>query len=394
MNWLKVNGLSAFNVFLFFFVIYIARSLAVYYSSVEIKATFAASFIEWFGVLYGILLPLILVRVWEQLDEIDREFDREADVVRIFYEDLSFLQDNNDGVRKEIVYLLRSYVRHVTKRYHLEVKVPLEKRKYPDNYLHRIGFRSRNSAMELKTTSDSVRKIGDNILIEIRKQFHKLFNSDEMKTPDAEFVIKELFQKLNEIVDIRGDRISIASQRLFETLRNVALITSLMFLAPFYVVGYSEKTGVLDNLLILGLTLLVVFMYMIIEDFDEPFGGTWKIDDESWRLVRQEMVLGERQYQIESRNKVTNIINRQPRRHRQHRSGYLRRHNRMISIIHLKAYPIKQIKPLSEQKHDESKETEKDNSVKIARAKPLSSKQKRQQKTRLPSTQSPRRKQY
>lgn len=274
-SWSKLN-----YVYYFLAIIVLFRVMAIYLnlkgevSSAELSDTFASNFIEWFGVLYSILLPLILVRVWEQLDDIDREFDREADVLRIFFEDLSFFREKNKDIWGDLSKLLRDYVRHVTKKYKMEIK-------------------------EAKIE----RRIGDDILFSIRKKLNNLISADIMASKDTEFMVKELFNRLNEIVDIRGDRIGFASQRLFETFRVVALIASIMFIVPFYIVGFTVFTSLLDNILIVGVTLLVIFVYLIIEDFDEPFGGTWKIDDESWKLLRHDLILSEFKYRLEMRSR-------------------------------------------------------------------------------------------
>ena len=280
-------------VYFFIFAIVLTQIVVIYLNpagggnvpSAAVEETFASNFIEWFGVLYSILLPLILVRVWEQLDDIDREFDREADAVRIFYEDLSFLREDNETAEKKLSTLIRDYVRHVIRNYPFEVK-----------------------------ESNDVRRIGDNILIRIRKQFKELFSSNAMEDKKTEFLVKELFQRLNEIVDIRGDRIGFASQRLFDMFRIVALVVSIIFIIPFYVVGLTIHTTALDYLLLIGVTFLVIFVYLIIEDFDEPFGGTWKIDVDSWNLLREDIVDEERNRQLSSREKkdLSNTIHPSP----------------------------------------------------------------------------------
>ena len=94
---------------------------------------------------------------------------------------------------------------------------------------------------------------------------------------------------IRDIVEIRRDRIALASQRVFSSLRTVALVTSIIFVIPFYFVGFAPASSILDTVLILGVTFLVIFIYMIIEDLGEPFGGTWKITDESWHRLLKEM---------------------------------------------------------------------------------------------------------
>src|SRR5690349_12629334 len=54
---------------------------------------FSKDFVEWFGVFYGFLMPLLLVRAWEQLDRADREFDREADAIKMLLGDVLLLED-------------------------------------------------------------------------------------------------------------------------------------------------------------------------------------------------------------------------------------------------------------------------------------------------------------
>ncbi len=295
MNWLKSISKSVFYILLW---IFIAKELEIVlkFFHIEIASPnmadgnwFVSNFIEWFGVLYGILLPLILVRAWEQLDTIDREFDREADTVKILYEDLYYLSDLDGEFSKisnEITILLRTYVKHVIENYKNEIK---------------------------QSKNDS-RFIGDKIIEGIRKKFKELIHSDVKQIIVSEILIKELFERLNELVDNRGDRISHASQRLFENLRTVALITSIVFLIPFYFAGptYSSPTMgfpyfyLLDVALVLGVTFLVIYIYMIIEDLDEPFDGPKSISDESWQFLLEEMK--EDQEKVEQENQIREVL--------------------------------------------------------------------------------------
>ena len=224
---------------------------------------FISNFIEWFGVLYGILLPLILVRAWEQLDAIDREFDREADAARILYKDLQFLSTLPGKVGdmgRDITQLLHNYVFYVKNNYKFEIK----------------------------QSGDTVRVDGDKILEDLRVKFNGLLNPEIKQTSVSELLIGELFERLNDLTDSRGDRITLASQRLFENLRTIALFTSIVFLVPFYFAGLTSFY-LLDLILILSVTFLVIYIYMIIEDLDEPFEGVRKITDESWRHLLEEM---------------------------------------------------------------------------------------------------------
>ncbi|MEW6405970.1 MAG: hypothetical protein AB1649_29640, partial [Chloroflexota bacterium] len=197
----------------------------------------------------------------------DREFDREADTVKILYGDLLYLQAKGAKFSNEIIELLREYVLHVIINYPYETK------------------RSNDEAL----MANSDRITGDQILEQIREQYRILIRSNENWLKDSEPFIPEIMHRLNEIVDIRGDRISLSSQRLFESLRLVALITSIIFVLPFYFVAFTHPFALLDNVLVTVVILLVIFIYMIIEDLDEPFGGLWKISEDSWRRILAEM---------------------------------------------------------------------------------------------------------
>jgi len=124
-----------------------------------------------------------------------------------------------------------------------------------------------------------------------------------MGTKKSEFLIPELINRLNDIIDVRGDRIAFASQRLFESLLIVALIASIIFVLPFYFVSFFPGSGLLDNILTFSVTLLTMVIYLIIEDLDEPFGGIFKISDESWQRILKEMDSPQRKLELENLGK-------------------------------------------------------------------------------------------
>lgn len=271
----------------FLFVLIVGRLAMIYFvengeiPSAEITNSFAVNYIEWSGILYSIVVSSIIVKAWEMLDNIDREFDREASAIRLLYEDLQFLRGKNKLIGQKIAALLRLYVRHVIKNYKFELKDTKEERIY-----------------------------GDEVLINIRKQFRNLISPKERNGKPSEFFIEEILQRLNGIIDIRGNRIALASQRLFVTFQFLNIVTSILFIIPFYVLGFSIQTTHLDNILIVGVTLLVIFVYVMIKDFNEPFGDTWKIGDESWQLLRQHMICEERKRRLKKLSKKEKRVHR------------------------------------------------------------------------------------
>jgi hypothetical protein len=238
--------------------------------------TYLDQFIERFGVIYGILLPLILVRAWEQLDELDRVFDKEADAVKTFYDELFFLRDKDKSFLKNIMQSLQEYVSYVI-----------------DNYQDEVKKTGRKAEEKIK---------GDKILDGIMQELKNLFRTGGLRTKGEEAIIPRLIDKLNDIIDLRGDRIGIASQRLFESLHIVALITSIIFIIPFYFDSFlpTQSLFVLENLLTVAVTLLVVIIFVLIEDLDEPFYGSFKIDADSWQRILSDMNSFERRRELEN----------------------------------------------------------------------------------------------
>jgi hypothetical protein len=221
---------------------------------------FVGNFIEWFGVLYGLLLPLILVRAWEQFDAIGREFDREADTIKILFEDVLLFFREDIGVKREFLRLLLNYVGHVKAHYQSE-------------------------AMD-----DSKERIhGDTLLSTIRETYYQLTHSKIVERREGEILISELLRQLNEVIDVRGDRISLCNQRLFQSLRFVALFASLIFAIPFYFVKFHQVYGFLDSFLVFSVIFLVIFILNSIEDLDEPFYGSWRVSRKPWIRLHEEI---------------------------------------------------------------------------------------------------------
>jgi hypothetical protein len=218
---------------------------------------FSQGFVEWFGTFYGFFLPLLLVRAWEQLDKADREFDREADSIKILLEDAMLLEDEFIEFKQEVVQDLNKYTNHVLTYYKVEHNV-IERKKEGDDLLQGI-------------------RVGYKRLI-YRGGGHLAGQLEPMTT--------ELLGRLNEAIDVRGDRIAVFGERLFQSLKLVAIVTSIIWLIPFYFL--SLELGVLGNLFKFVVTFLIIFILTIIDDLDEPFKGFWKVNIENWKEILKE----------------------------------------------------------------------------------------------------------
>lgn len=220
--------------------------------------TFYLNFIGYISVLLGFFLPIILLRVWEQFDAIDREFDREAEAVTIFFEDVLLLDNQNFGSFKaRILNLLLAYTQHV-----------------------RVQYKHEHEGLNL------LRK-GNEILSIVRSEFKNIIYSGGGKSHQRlESILNELIYQLNLVIEIRKSRISLSRKRLFASLKFILIITSVVWIMPFYVISY---VGVFAYLLVFILTFLVIFILTVIDDLDDPFNGTWSIFIDSWKELSVEI---------------------------------------------------------------------------------------------------------
>ncbi len=201
--------------------------------------------IEWFGVPYALLLALVLVNVWKQFDETDRAFDREADAILALYN--TFLLVSNKRLEKDVATNMIGYIKHV-KDYYSE---------------------------ECEDKKSHYRNIGDEFLNQIRKLI-----GDLIKKRGNKVLTAELLRLVNELIDDRGDRLAYSKQRMPKPVLFLSLIASFLWLAPFFVLKFSDFfVGIF---LVAGVTLVVVSIILIVWDLDNPFGGTWVIHLDSW----------------------------------------------------------------------------------------------------------------
>ncbi|MEE4311165.1 MAG: DUF4239 domain-containing protein [candidate division KSB1 bacterium] len=229
-------------------------SILVYYGSMVLHDDLGRdmeviqNFIEWFGVPYGLLIALVLVNVWAQYDIVDREFDREADAFAMMFHTVFLIQTADKKLLKyknEVMEMIGEYVKHVLSTHKVEHNNP------------------------------DVKKKGDNYLLKIRDTIGEIINFEKHG-----FLESELLGKLFEVMDVRGDRISHSLQRMPKTVWFLSLLSSIIWLIPFYGLHF-ENTWV-GFVLISGVTFIVVSFLAIIRDLDDPFSGTWGICLDSW----------------------------------------------------------------------------------------------------------------
>lgn len=223
----------------------------------EVNNQFLSNFISAFGILYSVLLSLLLVRGLEGYDNSAQEFETEAGTIRILYKDFLMIPKSNKKIKKQLIASLFAYAKHVSFNYQYEV----------DN--------SRNAKIN-----------GDELIGNIRDQLAQLVNNTKPHKAISEAVFSELIQKINDLEDIRIRRIEYAKKRLSGAgFQIMAVFSASLFLIPFYFTGFSPSSTLLENILVFLLTGFVITLNIILGDFNEPFNGIWKIKNESWKQI-------------------------------------------------------------------------------------------------------------
>lgn len=228
-----------------------------YLSYLEKDSRLIESFIEWFGVAYGLFIALVLVNVWQQFDNTEKEFDREADAIFILYQSVRQItptQKKIKNLKAKVIKLIKAYVTHVNQEYKIEHQ------------------------------KIDVRDAGDEILEKIRDGISKVIHSRE-----KEAITAELIKEFNDAFDVRGDRISASKQRIPTPVWGISLASSLLWLIPF--LGLNFNNSLIGIVLVGGVTIIVIAILAIIRDLDDPFDGTWKIDTTEWELLGEKIGL-------------------------------------------------------------------------------------------------------
>lgn len=211
------------------------------------------SFIEWFGTAYSLFLALVMVNVWDQFNTVENEFDREVDAIATLYQTAKYAlaldpaqQPDVDSFREDIKGKVIHYLRHVITNYQIE-HVNADRRHEGNGILESIGLR--------------IGLLGRDRLI-------------------IEPLVSELFESLSEAMDVRGDRIAHSKQRMPKTVWLVAIFASVVWLLPFLALQINDTPVAI--ILTSGVTFVILIVLIIINDFNGPFDGTWKIELENW----------------------------------------------------------------------------------------------------------------
>jgi hypothetical protein len=221
---------------------------------------FLTSFFEGFSIIYAFSLPIIITRVWDKFDNITREFNNEAYAIRTLYKDIKSNPWDSSNSIKTIGELLYRYVQHVVNTYKKE---------------------GGSASIEKNN--------GDMILLKIKKEIDSLSTPNKKAKSLTDSIISDLIQQINNIRHIRDRRVMLSQHSGVNNLRVVGLITSILFVVPLYFVRFGLEFGVLDNIIVVAVTILVIYIYALVEDLDEPFEGNRVVNIEVWRQILSDM---------------------------------------------------------------------------------------------------------
>jgi len=188
-------------------------------------------FIEWFGTAYSLFLALVLVNVWNEFNNLDLEFDREADAIATLFQTANYAHE----LSKEKESRINGKEQYEGKE---SQKVIEEKKELGainqdlNNVIEQINVYVRHVLDNYR--SEHVifhqRRHGERTLEHIGMLLSSIACNQLIRDP----LIAELFRNLNEARDVRGDRITHSRQRIPPTIWLVAVIASLVWLIPFF----------------------------------------------------------------------------------------------------------------------------------------------------------------
>ena len=249
-----INSPLVIGVFFSLYAVFVRLYLYPRYSFLLAEdLNLIQNFIEWFGVAYGLLVALVLVNVWSNFDVLEKEFDREADAILMLFQAVNKIKETpkTRKIKQHIINSIKDYVSHINESYLVEHIKP--KIKDVGDYI-------------LEKTQNGIAHVGEKEIIDF-----------------------ELYRMLNDVIDIRSNRISLSKKRMPKPIWGVSLAASILWLIPFYALNFRNDWVAI--ILGGGVTAIVVAILVVIRDLDDPFTGTWRINNTEWAFLGEKLDL-------------------------------------------------------------------------------------------------------
>ena len=247
MGFSKKKNVSAIAIVLsisLFVIIFLLTRKTIFSDE---DSSIIGNFIEWFGVLYGVLLALVVVEVWQKYSLLNNEIDREADALVLLLKTIRFLDDK---------YKIKCIAQHIKE------------------YANIILQFKQTHAFDSSTASKK--------LDEIHKEVGDILTSDKCPLP----LSIQIMYHINDAIDTRGDWIAHAKDRMPKTLQVLIFFTSIFWVLGFF--GLNIKSLTLALMLCGAATFTVLSILFIIIDLDDPKGGFWGAQFESFETLKIE----------------------------------------------------------------------------------------------------------
>jgi hypothetical protein len=215
---------------------------------------FILSFAQSFTFVYAIVAIAVLMKVYEQIELIDRVVEQEAIAVQLLYQKIKLLIVSK-AMKSKVLASLLEYIDHVV-----------------------MNYRNESDQFDIRETGNLIfGKLSMSILALKTEQLQK----------GSSFAISDIWHQLNAVTAARQERIRLINQQVFRSLRFLLLPVTLIWIIPYYFA--SERNDILGNILVFSITFVAIFILSISEDLSEPFYGVWRVNNASLQYLKQEV---------------------------------------------------------------------------------------------------------
>lgn len=212
------------------------------------------TFFSVYGVLYAILAGFLIVEAISKYNSLQAIMDDELNNIQDI-RDLAIYLDCDKSVTKKIISELIDYLNYVA-------------------HSDWIGMQGGCKALDADTSREMY-------------EIYAAINEIERSEKGSEISLKILMSKMVEITTLRTKRISLAAQKLPDSLKLLMTIMSSVLVVGFLALGVHNL--VLHLMMIVSILASVLILHGIILDIDQPFDGTWNLSPEPYLSLKNKM---------------------------------------------------------------------------------------------------------
>lgn len=212
------------------------------------------TFFTVYGVLYAILAGFLIVEAISKYNSLQAIIDDELNNIQDIRDLAIYLNCEKSVIRKIISELID----------------------YLDYVAHKDWVGMMNGCKKLD--SDTSREM---------YEIYSAINAIELNDKRDEISLKILMSKMVEITTLRTKRISLAGQKLPNSLKLLMTIMSAVLVIGFLALGVHNL--IFHLVMIVSILSSVLILHGIILDIDHPFDGTWNLSSEPYLALKKKM---------------------------------------------------------------------------------------------------------